>query len=62
MEENLILTLDIDLKSKNICIGEESGAGANYDYKNINDLANKIKFYLKNYYSKEFKIQEKARE
>lgn len=61
MEENLILTLDISLKDKSIYIGEESSAGATYQYKDINDLANKIKFYLKNYYSKDFKIQTNIR-
>lgn len=61
MEENLTLTLDIDIKNKNIYIGEETGAGATYNYKNVNDLANKIKFYLNNYYSKDFRGQENIR-
>ena len=51
MEENLIITVDIDVKNKNVYLGEESGAGAEYDYTDINDLADKIKFYLTNYYS-----------
>lgn len=51
MEENLIITLDIDLKDKNVFIAEENSSGAKYDYTNIDDLADKIKFYLKNYYS-----------
>ncbi len=61
VEENLIITLEIDKKNKNIYIGEESSTGATYHYKDINDLANNIKSYLKNYYSKDFKIQPKAR-
>lgn len=51
MEENLIITVDIDLKDKNVFIAEENSSGAKYDYTNIDDLTDKIKFYLKNYYS-----------
>ncbi len=51
MEENLIITVDIDLKDKNVFISEENSSGAKYDYTNIDDLTDKIKLYLKNYYS-----------
>ena len=34
-------------------IDEESSSGAEYQYKNIKDLSNQIKFYLENYYSNE---------
>lgn len=49
--ENLIITVDIDLKDKNVFIAEENSSGAKYDYTNIDDLTDKIKFYLTNYYS-----------
>ncbi len=49
--ENLIITLDIDLKDKNVFIADENSSGAKYDYKNIDDLADKIKLYLENYYA-----------
>lgn len=48
--ENLIITVDIDLKDKNVVIAEENSSGAKYDYTNIDDLVDKIKFYLTNYY------------
>lgn len=48
--EELNLTMSIDVKNKNVWLGEESGTGAEYDYKNIKDLVKKIKFYLVNYY------------
>ena len=48
--EELNLTLEIDLKNKKVYIGEETGTGAEYKYININDLADKIKFFLNNYY------------
>ena len=51
MNENLIITVDIDLKDKNVIISEENSSGAIYDYKNIDDLADKIKLYLENYYA-----------
>ncbi len=49
--ENLIITLDIDLKDKNVFIADENSSGAKYDYKNIDDLTDKIKLYLENYYA-----------
>lgn len=51
MEENLIITVDIDLKDKNVFIAEENSSGAKYDCTNIDNLADKIKLYLLNYYS-----------
>ena len=51
MEENLIITVDIDLKDKNLFIAEETSSGAKYDYTNIDDLTDKIKLYLKNHYA-----------
>lgn len=51
MEENLIITVDIDLKDKNLFIAEENSSGAKYDYTNIDDLTDKIKLYLENYYA-----------
>ncbi len=49
--EELNINMQIDLNEKKLYIGEEDASGAEYDYKNINDLADKIKFYLVNYYS-----------
>lgn len=51
MKNNLIITVDIDLKNKNVYLAEETSSGAEYNYTDINDLADKIKFYLTNYYS-----------
>ena len=48
--EELKLNMEIDLINKKLYIGEETGAGAKYKYTNINDLADKIKFYFNNYY------------
>lgn len=50
-KEELNINIEIDLKEKKLYIAEEEASGAEYDYKNINELADKIKFYLKNYYS-----------
>ena len=49
--ENLIITIDIDLKDKNVFIAEETSSGAKYDYTIIDDLTDKIKLYLENYYA-----------
>ena len=48
--EELKLNMEIDLKNRKLYIGEETGTGAEYKYANINDLADKIKFYLTNYH------------
>ena len=60
MEESkeLNLTIEIDLKNKNFYIGDESGAGAEYSYENIDNLAEKIKFYLVNYYKDKINSKE----
>ncbi len=50
-KEELNINIQIDIKEKKLYIAEEESSGAKYDYRNINDLADKIKFYLKSYYS-----------
>ncbi len=50
-KKELNINMQIDLNEKKLYIGEEDASGAKYDYKNINDLADRIKFYLENYYS-----------
>ncbi len=50
MEENLIITVDIDLKDKNVCIAEESSSGSKYKYNNFDELINNIQTYLQIYY------------
>ena len=47
MEKNLIITVDIDLKNKNICIAEETSSGAKYEYNNFDELINNIQIYYK---------------
>lgn len=59
--EKLALIMEIDLKKQKIYIGEESGAGAEYNYTNVNDLANRIKFYLTNYYGDKINRKEGIR-
>lgn len=56
MVEELNITMDIDLKSKTLYIGEESSSGAVYGYDNIDDLSKQIKCYLENYYAKEIEV------
>lgn len=51
MSEGLIITVDIDLKDKNVFISEENSSGAKYNYTNIDNLVDKIKLYLESYYS-----------
>ncbi len=53
MMEELNISMTIDVVNKMLYIGEESSSGAEYKYKDIKDLENKIEFYLENYYSKE---------
>lgn len=53
MVEELNITMDINLKSKTLYIGEEGSSGAVYGYNNIEDLSKQIKCYLENYYTKE---------
>ena len=48
----LNISRQIDLKEKIVYIAEECSSGAKYEYKNVDDLAKNIKFYLKEYYGK----------
>ena len=50
MEDELDITIQIFPKEKEIYIAEESSSGASYEFNNIKDLAEKIQFYLENYY------------
>lgn len=58
MNSELNFSFDIDIKEKKIYLTEESGAGAEYDYKNIDDIGEKVKFYLDNYYIEYFEKYE----
>ena len=49
MEDELNITIQIFPKEKEIYIAEESSSGANYDFNNIKELAEKVQFYLENY-------------
>lgn len=53
MLEELNISITIDTKNKILYIAEEYSSGAEYEYEDIKDLANQIKFYLENYYSDE---------
>ena len=50
MEDEINITVQIFPKEKEIYIAEESASGASYDFNNIKDLAEKVQFYLENYY------------
>lgn len=50
MEDELNITIQIFPKEKEIYIAEESSSGASYNFNNIQELAEKINFYLENYY------------
>lgn len=50
MEDELNITIQIFPKEKEIYIAEESSSGASYSFNNIQELAEKIGFYLENYY------------
>lgn len=54
MYNEINLQLDILPNERKIYLGNEDGSGATYDYKDIKDLANKIEFYLENYYKNFF--------
>lgn len=58
MEEELNFNFSIDLKEKVIYINEESGSGAKYQYENIDDIGENIKFYLENYYQEKINYTE----
>lgn len=49
------LQLYINTEEKIVYLGKEDGAGAEYSYKNFQDLIKKIKFYLENYCGMEAK-------
>ena len=59
MLEELNISITIDTKNKILYIAEENSSGAEYEYNNIQYLTNKVKFYLENYYSKEFENNDK---
>lgn len=53
MEEELNITIQILPKEKEIFIAEECSSGASYKFSNINEIAEKVQFYLENYYKRE---------
>ncbi len=53
MEDELNITVQIFPKEKVIYIAEESSSGASYEFNDIKELAEKIHFYLDNYYKEE---------
>lgn len=50
MEDEIKISLEIFPKEKEVYIAEESSSGASYNFNNIQELAEKIQFYLENYY------------
>lgn len=58
MSKELNIFITINTKEKMLYIGQEDGSGAQYPYSNIDNLADKIKFYLENYTSKEIEENE----
>lgn len=65
MEENnkeaeIEITIAINPKSKTIYIGEENSSGCDYDYKEIQDIAEVFEDYLCNYVKE--RINEEERE
>lgn len=58
MEKELNFNFSIYPEEKVIYISEESGSGAEYEYENINDIGEKIKFYLDNYYQEQIQNTE----
>ena len=57
MLEELNISMSIDVVKKILYIGEESSSGAEYKYKDIKDLEDKIGFYLENYYLEEIESE-----
>ncbi len=53
MENELKITIEIFPKENKIYIAEESSSGAGYRFNNVKELAEKIYFYLDNYYKEE---------
>lgn len=50
MQDKLRISIEIFPKEKEVYIAEESSSGASYEFNNIQELAEKIHFYLHNYY------------
>lgn len=50
MEDELKISVEIFPKEKEVYIATESSSGASYEFNNIQELAEKIHFYLENYY------------
>ena len=50
MEDEIKISLEIFPKEKEVYIATESSSGASYNFDNIQELAEKIHFYLENYY------------
>lgn len=53
MEEELNISIQILPKEKEIFIAEECSSGASYKFNSINEIAEKVRFYLENYYKRE---------
>lgn len=53
MENELKITIEILPKENEVYIAEESSSGASYKFDNVKELAEKIYFYLDNYYKEE---------
>lgn len=63
MEEELNFNFSIYPEEKVIYISEDSGSGAEYEYENIDDIGEKVKFYLENYYQEKIeKTEDKGKE
>lgn len=54
MNSELNLSLNVDIEEKKVYIVEENATGAEYEYKNIKDIGDIVKFYLDNYYKEYF--------
>ena len=50
MEDEIKISVEIFPKEKEVYIATESSSGASYDFNNIQELAEKLQFYLENYY------------
>lgn len=46
----LNITIQINSDKKELFIAEESSSGATYSFNDMNELVDKIQFYLENYY------------
>ena len=50
MEDEIRISVEIFPKEKVVYLAEESSSGAEYKFNDINELVEKIHFYLDNYY------------